>query len=494
MSLYKNGRIYDIFVSSTKTDLEEQRKVVINEIRELGHRPVAMELFNAQSRKGTDFIDDCIRTSDIFISIVGRKVGSPARGKPYVTFEYRRALEYGKEIIIFAPDDDEVRSVDMNPTLAKYRQTLLSSGKIVSFFRWNDIHDFKSKVSTSIKNLTFDLDKDNKLGWIRSEQLESYLPSDRILNQISSSEGLRHIIEPFCDMNDLVPNLSNDISEKIAISDFVWKTLSFVVCAEKGINRLFIDGGSTTYSLCRSFNDFCAGNRAYYHHFAPRKLVIATNSIINLIELSVNIQGPMRPFKSLRLYPAPPTSREFGKSFGTLSNIVPETIYSYKARDWTLRPETRERLSEAVHEFQKWLKLGGSYSLSVISASGLKISGNWNGPWVKHHASMLLQQGIFRAQQPVLLIIDGAKWDRSPSNQQGYRVLFDDITWDNVLHNQPFALAISTYLDDKKVEIVKYFTDRKFDLIEDIFTESSGRKMHRLILFNDKFRPLVALG
>ncbi|MEO0697735.1 MAG: hypothetical protein AAFY84_16750, partial [Pseudomonadota bacterium] len=151
-----------------------------------------------------------------------------------------------------------------------------------------------------------------------------------------------------------------------------------------------------------------------------------------------------------------------------------------------------ERLEYAVSEFVEWLDKDGGLSLSVLSAAGLSIAEKHPGPWVKNHASMLLQQGVFKAKRPVALMFDGAKWDKTPTNQEDYRVLFDDIKWEQVLEEQPLAVSFATFIPEKAERIKKYFEDRNFEVIKDKAKEKNALKdLHRIIAFNNGFEPFV---
>jgi len=97
MTLYKSDHIYDIFLSSTKRDLDDIRAAAISVIQSLGHRPIAMEFFEAQERNSQDYIGDCIYESDIFIFILGRNYGTKTDDESFVRFELTKARSLGKK-------------------------------------------------------------------------------------------------------------------------------------------------------------------------------------------------------------------------------------------------------------------------------------------------------------------------------------------------------------------------------------------------------------
>ena len=67
---------YQVFISSTYTDLIEERKKVQNTILSMMQFPVGMELFSAADTKQWDVIKSTIDTSDYYVLIIGDKYGT----------------------------------------------------------------------------------------------------------------------------------------------------------------------------------------------------------------------------------------------------------------------------------------------------------------------------------------------------------------------------------------------------------------------------------
>ena len=62
---------YQIFISSTFFDLQDERQAVLRAVRELEHMPAAIELFPATDDSAWQLIRDVIDTSDYYVLIVG---------------------------------------------------------------------------------------------------------------------------------------------------------------------------------------------------------------------------------------------------------------------------------------------------------------------------------------------------------------------------------------------------------------------------------------
>jgi GTPase SAR1 family protein len=106
------GRLVDrmarIFVSSTFRDLEECREKVRNVLRRMGHEDVAMEYFVAEDKRPLDKCLKAVVSSDLYIGIFAWRYGHIPDGydKSMTELEYRKAVETGKDCLIFLLHED----------------------------------------------------------------------------------------------------------------------------------------------------------------------------------------------------------------------------------------------------------------------------------------------------------------------------------------------------------------------------------------------------
>lgn len=91
-----------VFVSSTYTDLIEERQTAVQAILDAGHIPAGMELFKAGNESQLKTIYKWIDESDVYMLILGGRYGSVEEksGKSYTQLEYEYALS--KSIPVFA--------------------------------------------------------------------------------------------------------------------------------------------------------------------------------------------------------------------------------------------------------------------------------------------------------------------------------------------------------------------------------------------------------
>lgn len=91
-----------VFVSSTYTDLIDERQAAVEAILDAGHIPAGMELFKAGNESQLKTIYKWIDHSDVYMLILGGRYGSiePQSGVSYTELEYRYALS--QNIPVFA--------------------------------------------------------------------------------------------------------------------------------------------------------------------------------------------------------------------------------------------------------------------------------------------------------------------------------------------------------------------------------------------------------
>jgi hypothetical protein len=180
---------YQVFISSTYADLQEERQEVTQALLELDCIPAGMELFPAASEDQWTLIKQVIDDCDYYMVIVAGRYGSIGPdGLSYTEMEYRYALNAGKPIIGF---------VHRNPgALASNRCEYTEEGKgKLSEFRdlvqkkmcrfWESPADLGSQVSRSLVKL---IKSNPGIGWVRGDLVADESATEEIL-------GLRRRIE-----------------------------------------------------------------------------------------------------------------------------------------------------------------------------------------------------------------------------------------------------------------------------------------------------------
>jgi hypothetical protein len=145
-----------IYVSSTFSDLKECREQVRLALRRLGHEDVAMEYYGATDERPLDKCLNDVASSDLYIGIFALRYGYvPERYDKSITeMEYRKAVETGKECLIFILAHDATWPVDRiewnaHSRIMEFRKELESS-YIVSHFA--SPADLAARASQAVSN------------------------------------------------------------------------------------------------------------------------------------------------------------------------------------------------------------------------------------------------------------------------------------------------------------------------------------------------------
>lgn len=204
---------YQVFVSSTFEDLQEERKEVMQALLELDCIPAGMELFPAADEEQFEFIKKIIDDCDYYLLIIGGRYGSTTpEGVSYTEKEYDYAIKSGLKVIAFIHDDPDsiiVGKTDKDPELTKrlndFREKV-QQNRIVK--TWHTAADLPGLVSLSLSKT---IKTYPAVGWVRA----SGIGSAELLSEINSlrkeNEELRtklnvlgsHTVETINDIADM---------------------------------------------------------------------------------------------------------------------------------------------------------------------------------------------------------------------------------------------------------------------------------------------------
>lgn len=189
---------YQIFISSTYRDLETERRVVFEQILNMSHIPIGMELFQAADESQWSYIKKRISESDYYVVIVAERYGSEGNeGKSYTQMEYEYALEAKVPVIAFLLHEDgrknwpkEKIEINKIEKIESFRQ--ICESRLCK--HWKNADDLAAKVSTSLYQLITDRPR---TGWVRGDMnLYPEIDALRIKSEVKAStteEKIRNI-------------------------------------------------------------------------------------------------------------------------------------------------------------------------------------------------------------------------------------------------------------------------------------------------------------
>ncbi len=201
---------YQVFVSSTYTDLAEERRASIEAVLTSGHIPVGMEMFRGDHSDQKVIISQWLEQVDLYILILGVRYGSidPDTGISYTEWEYNQAENLNIPRLVILLDDDYIRSKnydfkDIETSNPKYQafKDRLTKQHYVHFV--SNIDQLKSVITGNLPYIISQNESRLK-GWIDGkyaslvdEVQEANSPYDNIIK----TWGLRYIFRSRAEKN-----------------------------------------------------------------------------------------------------------------------------------------------------------------------------------------------------------------------------------------------------------------------------------------------------
>lgn len=160
---------FQIFISSTFEDLQDERDQIIKATLEMGHIPVGMEMFSAADDEQWKIIAKHIEESDYYVIIAAHRLGSMAEnGLSYTRKEYEYARKLKIPILGFLIDEKASWEAHRFERGAHNKELLdefkdLIREKPVSF--WSNADDLYGKFSVSLMKT---IASTPRSGWVRA--------------------------------------------------------------------------------------------------------------------------------------------------------------------------------------------------------------------------------------------------------------------------------------------------------------------------------------
>ncbi|PLR35022.1 hypothetical protein CYR55_14040 [Chimaeribacter californicus] len=166
---------YQVFVSSTFTDLQDERKSVIQTLMEMDCIPAGMELFPAIDEEQWEFIKRIIDDCDYYLLIIGGRYGSMAEdGLSYTEKEFDYAVSKGMRVVVLIhenPSELPIAKSDINPEIREKLSRFIekaSSGRLRK--TWSTVQDLPGLVALS---MTRTIKAYPAVGWVRADKISN---------------------------------------------------------------------------------------------------------------------------------------------------------------------------------------------------------------------------------------------------------------------------------------------------------------------------------
>lgn len=162
---------YQVFISSTFTDLKDERREVMQALLEMDCLPAGMELFPAGNTDQWTLIKRVIEQSDYYLIIIGGRYGSTTEdGISFTEKEYDYALELGIPVMGFVPTEPDaipVGKTDRNDAASQKLQEFRNKVQRKMTKDWRNAEDLGSKVTRGLIHL---IKTNPRPGWVRGDR------------------------------------------------------------------------------------------------------------------------------------------------------------------------------------------------------------------------------------------------------------------------------------------------------------------------------------
>lgn len=204
-----------VFVSSTYSDLIDERQRAVEAILEAGHIPAGMELFRAgENIKGT--IQKWIDDSDVYLLILGGRYGSIDSNtkKSYTQWEYEYAIDSGKPVFAivlstkYLMEKEEknpgtIFEIENKDKYDDFKKFVLEN--IVYLI--NNSNELAQKIVIQLNDYSSDPNFANQ-GWVKKEDILDYSPNktqEKIFEELYFNNFLPNQ-QPIPELRELVHN------------------------------------------------------------------------------------------------------------------------------------------------------------------------------------------------------------------------------------------------------------------------------------------------
>ncbi|TCA17382.1 DUF4062 domain-containing protein [Rhizobium leguminosarum bv. viciae] len=166
---------YQVFISSTFTDLQEERRAVQDAVISMGDFPVQMESFPASDDSQMDFIGPLIEQSDYYVLIIGGRYGTiDDTGLSFTHQEFRYAVAKQVPVLVLVHGKPDAIAV------GKTEATEIGRGRLKEFIAeaslkrirkdWQNIGELKLAAHEALHHAKR---SKPRAGWVRGDTIAS---------------------------------------------------------------------------------------------------------------------------------------------------------------------------------------------------------------------------------------------------------------------------------------------------------------------------------
>lgn len=191
-------RKYQVFISSTYSDLVEERRKVLDVLLMADCIPAGMEAFVATDIEQFEVIKKVIDLCDYYVLIIGKRYGSihPETGISYTEMEYDYAISKDVPVLVFALDDsvdlpeDKCESDSEKIEKLKAFRSKAMTNRLASI--WHSADELTGRLAVSIMKAKSEIVRP---GWQRGEDYDEASLRREIMTLQEENKDLKEELE-----------------------------------------------------------------------------------------------------------------------------------------------------------------------------------------------------------------------------------------------------------------------------------------------------------
>jgi hypothetical protein len=212
---------YQVFVSSTYTDLVDERQSVIQILLKMKCIPAGMELFPAANEEQWKFIQRVIDDCDYYVLVIKHRYGSlTSEGMSYTEKEYDYAVSRGMTVLAFVfggPIDENAEpDAGARGKLAAFKTRVLRA-RLAS--QWSKPEELPGLVATSLINA---IDTQPAIGWVRGDRVAGEDSLNALVQLRKENDDLKKAAATLAAaLSPQIPNLAG-MGESVKVHGKYW--------------------------------------------------------------------------------------------------------------------------------------------------------------------------------------------------------------------------------------------------------------------------------
>ncbi|HSE18177.1 MAG TPA: DUF4062 domain-containing protein [Pyrinomonadaceae bacterium] len=502
-------RKYKVFISSSFGDLEKHRLRLLLKTLKLGHIPSGMELFQPGEPQNLKIIEDEIASSDIFVILVGARLGTSVTGTNPLTYtmrEYELAKKYRLPIIPLLLNHEEYEaerhSIVKNckeqeeKQKAKEQETILDKlrddvqqredgGKrIAGFFSYLNIDQlcdtYADALHGEVERLT---ENGAKGGWVEGKYYDD-LNARIVLGASVSNPFFQRYANRLSTFEKLAQRTLVEAAAKETIAEYFWEQY-MPRFDENHISHIYFESGSSIAYVSRKFIEYVKEEVWFAKHALDKRLKLRTNNLFTYMDFLL-LDPPWSPM-DIQLLPHGFISHDYGATYGELKSArkkqsPSKPIPGYKLADDACT-EVKKLTRKLASTFTK------EAGIVLMTASGVDIDPDspFPGPHVGSYYNMLVKRCLFSLSCPKVLFLDERKWGYKFGLGFCHSVCDSEYTWEDLKTKSPIAVALAAKDEVTLDTLCQSLADNGFSHQERGDTKSRTAGLWPVIAANDLF-------